>query len=300
VTTAKILSLVMAMVLLSRLVPAKEWMRRLQSMCNAFSCIITKDKKVFWTLNIDKHDELIVKYKLKDTTSDRETLQFARVEIAPKNNDYLKPNKWVFKIDEHVIPEWFSPAHRQECMKQFRIYKKQLYQIVVKKKSVHPFKDIQFKDKITLEHKLLLQEWDSVWDSVRGSVWDSVRDSVRGSVGGSVKGSIGGSVRGSVRGSVWNSIRDSVRDSVRGSVWDSVKGSIGGYIGSFFRLKRKQWKHTEKIKTKNYPYQSVVDLWMMGLIPSFDGTTWRLHAGKKAKIVFEITKDELMKIKKVD
>ena len=31
-------------------------------------------------------------------------------------------------------------------------------------------------------------------------------------------------------------------------------------------------------------------------MPSFDGTTWRLHTGEKAKIVFEITKEKLLKV----
>jgi hypothetical protein len=28
-------------------------------------------------------------------------------------------------------------------------------------------------------------------------------------------------------------------------------------------------------------------------VPSFDGKIWRLHAGKDAKIVYEISKEEL-------
>jgi hypothetical protein len=28
-------------------------------------------------------------------------------------------------------------------------------------------------------------------------------------------------------------------------------------------------------------------LWESGFVPSFDGKTWRLHAGKNAKIVYE-------------
>jgi len=112
---------------------------------------------------------------------------------------------------------------------------------------------------------------------VRASVWDSVRDSVRASV----------------RDSVRASVRDSVWDSVRVSVWDSV----WGYEGSLYKLKRNEWKYTEKIKTKGYPYQCLVKLWKQGLVPSFDGTTWRLHSGKNAKVIFEISQEELRRIK---
>jgi hypothetical protein len=36
------------------------------------------------------------------------------------------------------------------------------------------------------------------------------------------------------------------------------------------------------------PFQPGIDLWRSGFIPSFDGTTWRLHQGKNAKIVYEM------------
>jgi len=36
-------------------------------------------------------------------------------------------------------------------------------------------------------------------------------------------------------------------------------------------------------------------LWLGGFVPSFDGKTWRLHAGLKAKVVFEISAEELRK-----
>ena len=69
----------------------------------------------------------------------------------------------------------------------------------------------------------------------------------------------------------------SVRDSVRGSVWDSVRG----YISSIFP------------DLGENPFQSCIDLWDKGLVPSFDGKIWRLHGEKDAKILFEITVEEL-------
>src|ERR1035437_8147049 len=64
----------------------------------------------------------------------------------------------------------------------------------------------------------------------------------------------------------WASVGDSVRASVRASVW--------AYTGSFFNIP--VWKYTKNPKGK-YPYQSLVTLWLTGLVPSFDGTMWRLH-----------------------
>ncbi len=79
----------------------------------------------------------------------------------------------------------------------------------------------------------------------------------------------------------WASVRDSVWDSVRASVRDSV----WAYIGSLFPNIEK-WKYI-KYKKGQYPFQSAIDLWKQGLVPSFDGKIWRLHGGKDAKILWE-------------
>jgi len=87
--------------------------------------------------------------------------------------------------------------------------------------------------------------------------------------------------------SVWASVRDSVWASVRASVW----ASVGAYIGSMFPAV-KQWKYAPK-NVQGYPYQPCVDLWKRGIVPSFDGSTWRLHVGVDARIAYEITAKKL-------
>ena len=79
------------------------------------------------------------------------------------------------------------------------------------------------------------------------------------------------SVWDSVRASVWDSVWDSVRASVRDSVWDSV----GAYTSSFFDI---EYKHD---------FSPAIKLWEMGLVPSFDGTTWRLHGGPDARVMWK-------------
>jgi hypothetical protein len=95
----------------------------------------------------------------------------------------------------------------------------------------------------------------------------------------------------SVWDSVWDSVWASVRTSVRTSVGDSVGDSVRAYMGSFFDLEA--WKYTEGIGADGYPFQPAVDLWEAGLVPSFDGKTWRLHGGPKAAVLFEIKETEL-------
>jgi hypothetical protein len=137
----------------------------------------------------------------------------------------------------------------------FQKWKKQLDKILFRKEIIHPFKITE--PVITDEHIRLLKEWASVGTSVRASVRASVGDSVGDSVGASVRASVGDSVR--------------------------------AYYGSFFILPRHDWKYTENVNTEEYPFQCLVTLWEHGLVPSFDGKTWRLHAGENAKILWEGT-----------
>ena len=123
------------------------------------------------------------------------------------------------------------------------------------------------------------------WASVRASVWASVV----ASIGASVRASVGVSVWDSVEASVWDSVEASVGALVRASVWASVVASIGAsvwaYISSFFALD--EWQFNGEIVREN-PFQPAIDLWEAGLVPSFDGEIWRLHAGKDAQIVYEM------------
>jgi hypothetical protein len=98
----------------------------------------------------------------------------------------------------------------------------------------------------------LLKQWDSVQNSVGCRVWDSVK----------------------------NSVRNSVRNSVQNSVWNSVWAYIGSLFPNIGKWEYKNHEHSQ------YPFQSAVNLWYRGLVPSFDGKIWRLHSGEKAEIVW--------------
>ena len=141
------------------------------------------------------------------------------------------------------------------------------------------------KTAVTDKDIKLLRQWDSVGDSVGYSVWSSVKDSVRSSVWDSVWSSVGDSVGYSVWSSVKDSVWDSVWDNVGYSVGYSVENSVGAYIGSLFPSIGK-WKYKNH-EHSQYPFQSAVNLWYRGLVPSFDGKIWRLHSGEKAEVVWE-------------
>ena len=246
-------------------------------MCNAFSCIVLKSRKVIWKLGTDSHDDLLKSAGIADDTKDPKEIKFCRIEISPEDGDYLNSDaKYKFKIDTDIVPVWWEEGHEKAAWLAFQKWKKQLDKILVRKPIIHPF-HIDPPTEITEEHIRLLKEWDSVRASVRASVWDSVRASVGASVRASVWDSVGASVGDSVWASVWDSVGDSVGDSVR------------AYNGTFFVLPRESWKYTENIKTEEYPFQCLATLWERGLVPSFDRKKWRLHGGKDAKILYEWT-----------
>jgi hypothetical protein len=97
----------------------------------------------------------------------------------------------------------------------------------------------------------------------------------------------------------WDSVWNSVWYSVGASVWDSVRYSamdcFYAYVSSLFP-NIKKWKYVDHEEGVN-PFQCGIDLWHMGLVPSFDGNVWRLHKGKKAEVVLEKTREELKEVK---
>jgi hypothetical protein len=160
--------------------------------------------------------------------------------------------------------------------------------------SCYPVHYFKIQPTITVEEAVaLLEAWMKVRASVRASVWASVWASVRNSVGASVGDSVVDSVWASVWASVWDSVGASVwasvRNSVGASVGDSVEDLIYAYISSLFPGIKK-WKYIEHEEGVN-PYQSGIDLWRSGYVPSFDGKTWRLHT--KNGVVYEKAKEQL-------
>ena len=154
--------------------------------------------------------------------------------------------------DSEAAEKW---ANRQDF--------KEIVEPLIIKPIVKPF-ELPKVEQVTDEQIGWLKEWASVRDSAGSSVWASVW----ALVGASVLDSVRNSVRASVRASVWASVRD--------SVW----ASVGAYFSSFFDIDYK------------FDFSSAVKLWEAGLVPSLDGTTWRLHSGKQADVVYEWAPDK--------
>ncbi len=120
---------------------------------------------------------------------------------------------------------------------------------------------------IKREKKVSKEEigWLEKWIKVENLAEDSIRDSVGNSIGDG----------DSIGDSVWNSVSRTIQGLERSSVW--------AYVSSLFP-NIKEWKYFEGIQN---PFDSGVKLWKAGLVLSLDRTTWRLHCGVNAEIVYE-------------
>jgi hypothetical protein len=194
---------------------------------------------------------------------------FVKNGAEDKYNKYeYNPLTKVFTIDQ-INGENDSLSAEKWCNE---IDWKRIVKPLNLKPIIHPLYG-QAKTPTKLDRKLA-KECASVVDSVVDSVGSSVMASVVDSVGSSVWSS----VMASVVDSVGSSVMASVVDSVGSSVWSSVGSSIATYTSSFFDI------------TYNINTTPSNRLWERGFILSFDGTTYRLHSGAKATIVWEFKK----------
>ena len=222
-------------------------------MCEFFSCVSDGNGKVFYF----DHDvrRKIIKRELDYDDTDSHTSIADYFEFKGEKEDTLN------KFEYNPLTKAFRIDTKDDSAKVRSFCKSLDFSRIVPELAIkpilNPFKNIQRNtDKVTFNEIELLKKWASV----RASVWASVR------------------------ASVWASVRASVWDSVWDSVWASVWDSVWGYVSSFFLLEA--WKGVKHEKGEN-PFQSCIDLWEAGIVPSFDGKIWRLHAGKNAKIVWE-------------
>ena len=241
-------------------------------MCRAFSCLVTREGEALWKRGIDSHDELFFVFKLKEDNAFLPKV--CRVEVTPKytvtvdcdlEEDYLHPSDdWELSVDEDTVPVWWNDTHVEPVRAAFRQWRHEVYSRInleEARKPIHPFR--QPPPIVGQEELALLRTWASVvartWASVGDSAWASVGDSVRDSVGDSV----------------WSS----VRDSVWSSVGDPVRTPAWAYLYSLFTVDSQPPIHEALL--------ACAALWRKGLVPSFDGNTWRLHGGEKAAVVWE-------------
>ena len=75
-------------------------------MCEMASFVITSEK-IFWSKKTDSHEEIIREFGIQQDGIRGPNIM--RVEVVPPRYNYLLPiNKWVYKTDQDIIPEWYE------------------------------------------------------------------------------------------------------------------------------------------------------------------------------------------------
>ena len=240
-------------------------------MCQFFSLISDgKGKAYYFDAKVRKQILMgKIDYMLDSHTSIADYFGFTSKKEDEVNKYEYNPLLKKFQIELHTTDD--SKQIKKFCKK---LDFKTIVPELIIKPIVHPFQ--RDRKSVTPRDIELLKKWASIEDSVWASAEDLIWDSVGDSVGILVRASIRDSTWNPIWNSIENSIGDSIQDSIKDLIWNSVWDSVGAYTFSFFKFPRK----------KN-PFQSCIDLWEKGLLPSFDGETWRLHGGKKGKILWE-------------
>ena len=254
-------------------------------MCDFFSLVSDGKGKIMyfdWKLRKQCIDKKL-NYQPDSHTSIADYFGYRGAREDVLNKYEYNPITKVFKVDQLNTVD--DTGEVEKFCKELD-FKKVIPQLIIPEKIIHPFNDFD-TIAITKKDLKLLKKWASVWASVRASVRDSVRasvgDLVRASVRDSVRASVGDLVWASVRDLVWDSVEDSIWASDWDLVWDLARASVWAYISSMVKLDK--WKYIKHKKGVN-PFQSCIDLWNKGLVPSYDGKIWRLH-GKEGKVIWE-------------
>ena len=93
-------------------------------MCEFFSCIVMKDKKVLHKKGLNGHHEILEYFKVPDTTTDPTKIAFVKIEITPPDIPSIWGDLsiWKLTVDQAVVPDWYSPAHASAARKALSEY----------------------------------------------------------------------------------------------------------------------------------------------------------------------------------
>jgi len=238
-------------------------------MCKFFSCLSDGKGKLFY-LDAEMRNKVgendspdshsfIVEYLAKEEL------------LAKSNRTQDRLNSWEYNpltknlnCDQMNTRDDTKAVHRQLDAMDWKTIVPQLNV----KELFNPLED-RARHKVTRHEIDSLRQWALIGDAAKASVEDYIWASV------------GDVVRASVRDSVWALFGNLAGNLVGKSVRYSVEDLVWAYISSFFDDKGEN------------PLQCGIDLWEAGLFPSFDGTTWRIHTGRQAKVIFEISAKQL-------
>lgn len=262
-------------------------------MCRAASGVLTGGYIVKWLTNSDSHEDIIEQRELVEGGTVGPPY-IVRFEVTPPDGDLSVPLEWwKYKVDQDKLPNWYDDekgkAAAMRWLSEWAAVKLNGWKV---KEAFNPFNPLLVEDRCLPEDELrrLVAEWVKAQNSIsylRGSAaWSSVSATIVDCFGESILEE----VRSSVWWKVWHGVEVKVINKTPcGSSSSTAAMSFGAafnvYVASLFP--GLQWAGTEAIGPD--PWRPMLTLLDAGYIPVFDGATWRLHKGRKADVVMELT-----------
>jgi hypothetical protein len=91
---------------------------------------------------------------------------------------------------------------------------------------------------------------------------------------------------GNINTDEWFTVTSAITSNFSHKEWSELSSIFDSFEDSLYDYTNVYATYFFDFKF-NYDYSSFHNLWNKGLVPSYDGTKWRLHSGEKAEIVWE-------------
>lgn len=189
------------------------------------------------------------------------------------NKYEYNPFTKIFKIDK-INSDVDDRIQAEDWAKNLNF--KKIVESLIIKNIKNPLIDLPNNKYLNNDIIMLLKNWESVQHTVRRYMDHYLTKQV----GSSVKDSVYDYLRCFLFFPVYDIISAKIGNG--DYIWDSILNSVIAYKGSFFDVKY------------NIGVESLIKLWDMGYVPSFDDKIWRLHSGQNGDIVFEIKQSDLL------
>ena len=178
-------------------------------MCNFWSAILTRDRKVLWDRDITSHGYLIRKFKLADDKlADRD---FVRIEITPNPGKLASKKKsdWTLKIDEpSTLPDWYANDTRGNDKLIWAEWKHAMEQ------TLWVFNLSKIEDLLNeirgIQYLKQLGEPLPEWNLTLRPTWNAAGDAAGDAA----------------RNAAWNAARNAARNAAWDAAWDAARYAV--------------------------------------------------------------------------
>ena len=223
-------------------------------MCNFWSCIITRNRKVFWDKDSNSHEDHIRSAGLKDDkVEDRE---FVRIEVTPKKPEALfvkAKTHWELTVDEEgTLPKWYTKNKALMEDLVWREWRKAMQETLWKldltaaKKTIAEVKAIDY---FSLKGKP-----KKSWEMFYGKDWGAAREATWDAAGEAAREAAWSAAWNAAREATWSAAWEAAREAAREAAWDAAGEAAGEAARDAIllcrcrlaRVKGKHLKHAEE------------------------------------------------------